>query len=221
MRNKPLFTDRDALTALCHRRRIRRPSLFGSELHVTDRPDSDADLLSEFEPDATPWPLGSRCDRDGVIGFAGWAARRSADSTRPQPVFPGRSGAHRPGAVCCRRTAVEPGGDRGGGECDQFRHRAVTAEAVLEAEQEARRGKIENFYSRRLGESRDLWLSYLELFTAYQRPHRRAVGTVDPGFSPGKPGQAVARGFLARPFKRSPSLAAVPPGLSGHSRGAE
>jgi uncharacterized protein len=53
-----LFTDHDALAALCHRRRIRRLSLFGSVLHGTDRPDSDVDLLVEFEPGATPGLLG-------------------------------------------------------------------------------------------------------------------------------------------------------------------
>jgi uncharacterized protein len=58
MRNKSLFTDRGALTALCHRHCIRRLSLFGSVLHGTDRPDSDVDLLVEFEPHATPGLLG-------------------------------------------------------------------------------------------------------------------------------------------------------------------
>ena len=40
--------------ALCRRYRIRRLSLFGSTLKGTSRPDSDVDLLGEFEPDATP-----------------------------------------------------------------------------------------------------------------------------------------------------------------------
>ena len=43
----------DALAALCGRHRIRRLSLFGSVLKGTDRPDSDIDLLVEFEPGAT------------------------------------------------------------------------------------------------------------------------------------------------------------------------
>ena len=43
-----------ALAALCRRHRIRRLSLFGSVLKGTDRPDSDVDLLVEFERDATP-----------------------------------------------------------------------------------------------------------------------------------------------------------------------
>jgi predicted nucleotidyltransferase len=53
-----LFTDRAALAALCRRRGIRRLSLFGSVLKGTARPDSDVDLLVEFEPDAVPGLLG-------------------------------------------------------------------------------------------------------------------------------------------------------------------
>ena len=42
-----------ALAELCRRNGIRRLSLFGSVLKGTARPDSDVDLLVEFEPDAT------------------------------------------------------------------------------------------------------------------------------------------------------------------------
>ena len=49
-----LFSDHAALAALCCRHGIRRLSLFGSLLKGTARPDSDVDLLVEFEPDATP-----------------------------------------------------------------------------------------------------------------------------------------------------------------------
>jgi uncharacterized protein len=58
MTSHQLFADGDALAALCRRHRIRRLSLFGSVLHGTDRPDSDVDLLVEFEPGATPGLLG-------------------------------------------------------------------------------------------------------------------------------------------------------------------
>jgi len=44
----------DVLALLCARHNIRRLSLFGSVLRGTDRPDSDVDLLVEFEPGATP-----------------------------------------------------------------------------------------------------------------------------------------------------------------------
>ena len=39
-----------ALGRVCARHHIRRLSLFGSVLSGTDRPDSDVDLLVEFEP---------------------------------------------------------------------------------------------------------------------------------------------------------------------------
>ena len=49
-----LFSDPDALASLCRRYRIRRLSLFGSTLTGAARPDSDVDLLVEFELGATP-----------------------------------------------------------------------------------------------------------------------------------------------------------------------
>jgi uncharacterized protein len=49
-----LFADEAALEELCRRYGIRRLSLFGSALKGTDRPDSDVDVLVEFEPDAKP-----------------------------------------------------------------------------------------------------------------------------------------------------------------------
>ncbi len=49
-----LFSDPKALAALCRRYRIRRLSLFGSTRGGSARPDSDVDLLVEFEPDAKP-----------------------------------------------------------------------------------------------------------------------------------------------------------------------
>ncbi len=49
-----IFADDAALAAICRRYRIRRLSLFGSTLKGTNRPDSDVDLLVEFEPGATP-----------------------------------------------------------------------------------------------------------------------------------------------------------------------
>ncbi len=49
-----LFPNSEALAAVCRRHHIRRLSLFGSTLKGTNRPDSDVDLLVEFEPGATP-----------------------------------------------------------------------------------------------------------------------------------------------------------------------
>jgi predicted nucleotidyltransferase len=49
-----LFDDHAALAALCRRYHIQRLSLFGSTLSGTNRPDSDVDLLVEFEPGKKP-----------------------------------------------------------------------------------------------------------------------------------------------------------------------
>ncbi len=54
----PLFPDPDALATVCRRNGIKRLALFGSRLKGTARPDSDVDLLVEFEPGATPGFLG-------------------------------------------------------------------------------------------------------------------------------------------------------------------
>jgi uncharacterized protein len=50
----PVFRDQDALAGICRRYHIRRLSLFGSTVKGSDRPDSDVDLLVEFQPDAKP-----------------------------------------------------------------------------------------------------------------------------------------------------------------------
>lgn len=44
--------DPDQLAQLCRRHRIRQLALFGSRSKGTARPDSDVDLLVEFEPGA-------------------------------------------------------------------------------------------------------------------------------------------------------------------------
>lgn len=49
-----LFPDDAALASVCRRHRIRRLALFGSTLKGSNRPDSDVDLLVEFEPEAKP-----------------------------------------------------------------------------------------------------------------------------------------------------------------------
>ena len=49
-----VFRDDAALEAICGRYHIRRLALFGSTLKGTKRPDSDIDLLVEFEPGREP-----------------------------------------------------------------------------------------------------------------------------------------------------------------------
>jgi len=56
--NRRLSAHPDALARVCRRHHIRRLSLFGSMLTGTDRPDSDVDLLVEFEPGKKPGLLG-------------------------------------------------------------------------------------------------------------------------------------------------------------------
>jgi uncharacterized protein len=46
--------DRERLAALCRRHHIRRLALFGSVLRDDFRPNSDIDVLVEFEPGWTP-----------------------------------------------------------------------------------------------------------------------------------------------------------------------
>jgi hypothetical protein len=48
----------EQLAQFCRKQHIRRLSLFGSTLAGTARPDSDIDLLVEFEPGCEPGLLG-------------------------------------------------------------------------------------------------------------------------------------------------------------------
>lgn len=50
--------DKTALAAFCQRHHIRRLALFGSVLRTDFRPDSDIDVLVEFEPGHAPgWEI--------------------------------------------------------------------------------------------------------------------------------------------------------------------
>jgi len=57
MSHLPLV-DTEQLARLCRQHHIRRLSLFGSVLAGTARPDSDVDLLVEFEPGQAPGLIG-------------------------------------------------------------------------------------------------------------------------------------------------------------------
>ncbi|MFA7235989.1 MAG: nucleotidyltransferase family protein [Phycisphaeraceae bacterium] len=52
MKHQSIDVPQEAIAAFCRRNRIRRLSLFGSVLREDFRPDSDIDMLVEFEPDA-------------------------------------------------------------------------------------------------------------------------------------------------------------------------
>jgi predicted nucleotidyltransferase len=53
-----IFEDAEALAALCKRWHVKTLSLFGSRLKGTARPDSDIDLLVEFEDGHKPGMMG-------------------------------------------------------------------------------------------------------------------------------------------------------------------
>ena len=64
-------TDEDVLARFCRAHGIRRLGLFGSALRGDLRPDSDIDLLVEFEPDRVPGLLGVaqlELDLAGLLG---------------------------------------------------------------------------------------------------------------------------------------------------------
>jgi hypothetical protein len=63
--------DRMRLAAFCERNHIRRLSLFGSVLAGTARPDSDIDLLVEFDPGATPGLLALAAMETELSALAG------------------------------------------------------------------------------------------------------------------------------------------------------
>lgn len=50
--------DDDQLSAFCRKHGIKQLALFGSALRSQLRPDSDIDLLVEFEPDSVPGLIG-------------------------------------------------------------------------------------------------------------------------------------------------------------------
>ena len=52
--NPAISMPREAIAAFCRERGIRRLAVFGSALRADCRPDSDIDLLVEFEPAGVP-----------------------------------------------------------------------------------------------------------------------------------------------------------------------
>lgn len=76
-----VFISRQAVAALCRQHHIRRLELFGSVLRDDFRPDSDVDMLVEFEPEA----------QIGLFAFQQIQAELSALLQRPVDLVP-RSG---------------------------------------------------------------------------------------------------------------------------------
>jgi predicted nucleotidyltransferase len=61
----------EQLARFCQRRHIRRLSLFGSTIKGTARPDSDIDLLVEFDPGHEPGLLGLASMEAELAGMLG------------------------------------------------------------------------------------------------------------------------------------------------------
>ena len=57
--NSQVSISRDALAAFCHEHGIKRLSIFGSALREDFGPESDIDVLVEFEPDRIPGLLAA------------------------------------------------------------------------------------------------------------------------------------------------------------------
>ena len=82
--NRRLPVDAEALAEFCRRHGIRKLSLFGSVLKGTARPDSHADLLVEFEPEAVPdlLSLGAMEDELTTLVGRGGDLRTAGDLSR-------------------------------------------------------------------------------------------------------------------------------------------
>jgi uncharacterized protein len=60
-----IAVDKQTIAAFCHKHHIQRLALFGSVLRPDFRPDSDIDVLVEFEPGNVPGLFGiARMERE-------------------------------------------------------------------------------------------------------------------------------------------------------------
>ncbi len=80
-----LSIDPHTLERLCRRNHIIRLSLFGSRLKGTQKPDSDIDLLVEFEPGLAPGFLGLAGIEEELSTLLGG---RKVDLRTPQDLSP-------------------------------------------------------------------------------------------------------------------------------------
>lgn len=81
--NRSLIISRERLAAFCRERGIRRLAIFGSALRDDFRPNSDVDVLVEFEPDRIPSLLGiARLERELSPFFGG----RKVDLRTPEDI---------------------------------------------------------------------------------------------------------------------------------------
>lgn len=74
----------DRIKTFCRRHHIRRLALFGSVLRSDFRPDSDVDVLVEFEPNARLGFIGLATIQRELSGLIG----RQVDLRTPQDLSP-------------------------------------------------------------------------------------------------------------------------------------
>lgn len=80
----PIKLDKAFIEAFCKRHQIKRLSLFGSALRGDFGPESDIDLLVEFEPEARP----SLFDVGGMMNELSEALGRQVDLRTPADLSP-------------------------------------------------------------------------------------------------------------------------------------
>ena len=79
--NPTIVMPKDAIAAFCREHGIQRLAVFGSALRTDFCPDSDIDLLVEFEPDRVPGLFGiARMERELSALLGG----RKVDLRTPQ-----------------------------------------------------------------------------------------------------------------------------------------
>ncbi len=70
--NSTIEMPKDAIAAFCHEHGIQRLAVFGSALRADFRPESDIDLLVEFERDRVPGLFGiARMERELSVLLGG------------------------------------------------------------------------------------------------------------------------------------------------------
>ena len=83
--NHKISLPREAIAAFCREHGIQRLAVFGSALRSDFHPDSDIDLLVEFEPERVPGLLGiARMERELSTLLGG----RKVDLRTPQDLSP-------------------------------------------------------------------------------------------------------------------------------------
>lgn len=83
MRTLPIDLPLDRIRAFCQRHHVRKLALFGSVLHDDFRPESDIDILVEFDPAHTPGLsfFGMQDELGDILG-------RRVDLNTPRDISP-------------------------------------------------------------------------------------------------------------------------------------